>query len=281
MIKKAIGVLLVTIIFHSFQSFASKTTTKSELSTDVYVFGIEEALLPSTTNALHVSDTSTIDYLEIAACTEYSLFTFKKWNTLRYDVFLKAFKGYIVMKSEGMISNSRYLTVMDFELSANIRRMWVLDMKNHKVVIHDLVSHGKNSGEEFASSFSNQHESFKSSLGFYVTGNPYIGKNDYSLKLHGVENGFNDNAFDRGIVIHAAEYVCSDYICFNNRLGRSQGCPAVSPKINKWVINTIQGGSCLFIYYPDKQYLKLSSIINAQNPPKEYLQNAEYALNLP
>ena len=224
---------------------------------------------------------SAINYFEVSASDLYARFKFNKWNKLKYEVFLKAYKGYLVMKSEGMISNSRYITVMDFELSANQRRMWVLDLEKNKIVVHDLVSHGRNSGEEYARSFSNQPESFKSSLGFYVTGMDYLGKNDYSLRLHGVEEGFNDNAFERGIVMHGADYVNSRYIRCNKRLGRSQGCPAVSQKINKWLINTIEGGSCLFIYYPDKNYLKKSAIINAETPSKEFFQNSEYALNLP
>jgi len=281
MIRKAISVLLVTALFTPFQSSASIFKSFSDEQLELIADEIEASILPSTTNALNTSDSSEVSFLEIAATDEYSKFDFKKWNAVNYNLFLMAFKGYLVMKNDAMISKSQYLTIINFEMSSNLKRMWVLDMKNHKIVFHDLVSHGRNSGEEFATSFSNAHESYKSSLGFYVTGIPYMGKNDYSLRLHGVEEGFNDNAFDRGIVMHAAEYVCNSYICSNKRLGRSQGCPAVSPKINKQVINTIQGGSCLFIYYPDKKYLKVSGIINAKNPSKEYLQSSEYALNLP
>lgn len=262
-INQAVSVVLVSLIFLSFQS-----TTFKSLSKDNIEIGKEQLTLEVTNK--EASGDSAYSYYEHSSVTLYNSFHFNKWNKLNYDVFEKAYKGYIVMKSEGMISNSRYLTVMDFELSANQRRMWILDLVKHKIVIHDLVSHGRNSGEEYARSFSNQAESFKSSLGFYVTGTDYIGKNDFSLRLHGIEEGFNDNAFDRGIVMHGADYVNNRYIRSNKRLGRSQGCPAVSEKISKWVINTIEGGSCLFIFYPDKNYLKKSELINADYPSKDF-----------
>ena len=278
MVNKSVSVILLSLIFMSFQSSVNINESFSQNDAPAKSEEIKSNIF---SGSLSSGDSANVNYLEIAACDVYSKFKFNKWNNLRYDIFLKAYKGYLVMKSEGMISNSRYLTVMDFELSANQRRMWILDLQKYKLVIHELVSHGRNSGEEYARSFSNQPESFKSSLGFYVTGDNYMGKNDYSMRLHGVEEGFNDNAFERGIVMHAAEYVCAKFIGCHQRLGRSQGCPAVSPKINKWVINTIEGGSCLFIYYPDKQYLKKSAIINAENPSKEFFQNGDYALNLP
>ena len=279
LINQAVTVVLVSLIFLSFQTSMSEGFSlndkplENDKTGNTYIF-------KAAANTDGAGD-SAINYFEVSASDLYARFKFNKWNKLKYEVFLKAYKGYLVMKSEGMISNSRYITVMDFELSANQRRMWVLDLEKNKIVVHDLVSHGRNSGEEYARSFSNQPESFKSSLGFYVTGMDYLGKNDYSLRLHGVEEGFNDNAFERGIVMHGADYVNSRYIRCNKRLGRSQGCPAVSQKINKWLINTIEGGSCLFIYYPDKNYLKKSAIINAETPSKEFFQNSEYALNLP
>ena len=270
-INQAVSVVLVSLIFLSFQSTTFKGLSLENKNFDNNEIAKEQ--LASTVTNKDASGDSAYSYYEHTSVSLYNSFGFNKWNKLNYDVFEKAYKGYLVMKSEGMISNSRYLTVMDFELSANQRRMWVLDLVKHKIVIHDLVSHGRNSGEEYARSFSNQAESFKSSLGFYVTGTDYIGKNDFSLRLHGVEDGFNDNAFDRGIVMHGADYVNSRYIRSNKRLGRSQGCPAVPQKINKWVINIIEGGSCLFIYYPDKNYLKKSELINADYPSKDFFQN--------
>jgi len=270
----SIALLLTTV------SKATDTSVEIYNNDELYVQEVQAALLPNVCNALNLGDSSHINYLDLAACDIYSQFNFKSYNALDYDLFLMAYKGYLVMKSEGMISNNRYLTVMDCRLSANKRRLWVLDLEKHKIVIHELVSHGRNSGEEYARSFSNRPESFQTSLGFYVTGMPYMGKNDYSLRLHGAEEGFNDNALERGIVMHGADYVSQTYIRHHKRLGRSQGCPAVAPKLSKWLINTIEGGSCLFIYYPDKKYLAKSEILNAADPSKELYQSKEYAVNL-
>jgi len=264
MINKAVTVILLSLIFLSFQS----TTIEGFSNNDKPIEKEKsetQLIYKRLSNSLGSGD-SAINYFEITTNELYTQFKFNKFNKLKFDIFAKALKGYLVMKNEGMISNAKYLTIMDFELSANQRRLWVLDLDKKKIILNELVSHGRNSGEEYARNFSNQPESFKSSLGFYVTGNNYIGKNDYSLRLHGIEEGFNDNAFERGIVMHGAEYVCSRYIRNNKRLGRSQGCPAVSGKISKWLINTIEGGSCLFIYYPDKNYLKKSELINADIP---------------
>lgn len=271
MVNKAVTVILVSLIFMSFQS----TKSEDRSTNDVPTSDLGSELKPVFDPALQPlgSGDSAIDLFEAGTQDMYDAFQFNNWNRLRYDVFYKAYKGYIVMKSEGMLSNSRYLSVLDFELSANQRRLWVLDLEKHKIVVHELVAHGRNSGEEYANSFSNSHETFKSSLGFYVTGMDYMGKNDFSLRLHGVEEGFNDNAFDRGIVMHGADYVCNRYIRNHKRLGRSQGCPAVPTKINKWLIKTIEGGSCLFIYYPDKNYLKKSEILNSDLPSKVSFQN--------
>lgn len=260
--------VIVSLIFLSFQSSATEgfSINDKPLVND----STENKILYQGVANTEGTGDSAVNYFEESANTIYNTFGFNKYNKLNYDVFVKAYKGYLVMKSEGMISNDRYLTVIDFELSANQRRLWVLDLEKRKIVVHELVSHGRNSGEEYARSFSNKPESFKSSLGFYVTGTNYLGKHDFSLRLHGVEEGFNDNAFDRGIVMHGAEYVNNRFIRYHKRLGRSQGCPAVSPKISKWLINTIEGGSCLFIYYPDKTYLKKSEIINAALPAKEF-----------
>ncbi len=271
MVNKAVTVILVSLIFMSFQS----TKSEDRSTNDVPTSDLGSELKPVFDPALQPlgSGDSAIDLFEAGTQDMYDAFQFNNWNRLRYDVFYKAYKGYIVMKSEGMLSNSRYLSVLDFELSANQRRLWVLDLEKRKIVVHELVAHGRNSGEEYANSFSNSHETFKSSLGFYVTGMDYMGKNDFSLRLHGVEEGFNDNAFDRGIVMHGADYVCNRYIRNHKRLGRSQGCPAVPTKINKWLIKTIEGGSCLFIYYPDKNYLKKSEILNSDLPSKVSFQN--------
>lgn len=255
--------------------------TASNIDTYGDALTVEANILPSVINALTLGDSCTANIFSYAAYDTYSKINFRKFTHLSFDLFLKSYKGYLLLQAEGVLSNSRYLTIINFELPSTVRRLWVIDLLNSKVVINDLVSHGRNTGENYAESFSNTPESFKSSLGFYVTGMPYIGKNDYSLRLLGLEDGFNDNALERGIVMHGADYVSHSYIRQNHRLGRSQGCPAVPQKIHKYLINLIQGGSCLFIYYPEKHYLAKSNFINAPEPSKEFFQNSDYALNLP
>jgi hypothetical protein len=187
---------------------------------------------------------------------------FKENNGPSIKVFENAFKGYANMIAKDLLLQKNILTIIDYSLSANQKRMWVIDIKQKKILFHELVAHGRNSGEEKASKFSNKSESFQTSLGFFLTGEIYDGKHAESLKLHGIEKRFNDNAFDRGIVIHGAEYVSEKFINSNQRLGRSLGCPAVSTTVNAALINTIKEGSCLFAYYPQKTYLRQSKFLN-------------------
>ena len=154
------------------------------------------------------------------------------------------------MKKKGNFKKD-ILTLIDFSLSSNEKRLWVIDLSTNTIVFNSLVAHGRNTGDEFAKNFSNSSSSFKSSLGFYSTGEVYNGKHGKSLKLDGLEKGINDNARNRGIVIHAANYVSDFFIKAHNRLGRSQGCPALPIEFTEKIINKIKGKSCLYIYYPN------------------------------
>jgi hypothetical protein len=187
---------------------------------------------------------------------------FEKQKKPSKKVFELALKGYVNMMAKDLLLQKNILTIIDYSLSANLKRMWVIDIKQKKILFHELVAHGRNSGEEIATKFSNNNESFQSSIGFFITGEIYEGKHAESLKLHGLEKRFNDKAFDRGIVIHGAEYVSEEFIKTNQRLGRSLGCPAVSNSVNVTLINTIKDGTCLFAYYPQKKYLKQSELLN-------------------
>ena len=177
-----------------------------------------------------------------------------------FEAFANAMNGYQQLMIQGKVKN-QILSIIDFNLSANQERLWVLDMKNKTTLFHTLVAHGRNSGEEYAKSFSNKEGSYQSSLGFYVTGSIYQGKHGNSLKLIGVEKSINDAAFDRGIVIHGADYVSKEFIQQNGRLGRSLGCPAVPQNICSNLVNTIKNGSCLFIYKKDDSYFKTSKLV--------------------
>jgi len=166
--------------------------------------------------------------------------------------FEKAVQGFYEMKTRGEIQKN-ILTIIDFSLSSSNRRLWVIDMDSNTVLYQSLVSHGRNTGEEYAEEFSNEMNSNKSSLGFYLTGETYLGKNGFSLRLDGLEIGVNDKARNRGIVVHGADYVSEDYIKENGRLGRSQGCPAIPMELRDKIIDVIKEKTCLFIYYPAYQ----------------------------
>lgn len=163
--------------------------------------------------------------------------------------FSEALKGFYLLKEKGLIQKN-ILTLVDFSLSSNTKRLWVIDLSTNTILYNSLVAHGRNTGDEFANSFSNLEHSFKSSLGFYATGEIYTGKHGKSLKLDGLEKGINDRARERGVVIHAADYVSESFIKGNKRLGRSQGCPALPAALASDIINLIKNKSCLFIYHP-------------------------------
>lgn len=176
-----------------------------------------------------------------------------------FECFAKAVKGYTRLKQEGRIKKD-YLTVIDFSLSSTEKRLWIIDMDNQKVVFNTLVAHGRNSGDEYATAFSNANSSNQSSLGFYATGEIYNGKHGQSLKLDGLENGINSNARSRGVVMHAADYVSEAFAQQHHRIGRSQGCPALPVGLTKQIVNLLQGKSCLFIYHPTQNYFAKSRL---------------------
>lgn len=175
--------------------------------------------------------------------------------SMNFTAFETALKGYFELKALNKLENDRYLTIIDMSVSANAERFYLIDIYNQTLIYKSLVAHGMATGEEFAENFSNIENSHKSSLGFYLTGETYNGKHNFSLKLDGLEHS-NNNARERGIVIHAANYVSYDYISTNGRLGRSYGCPALPFENYFDIVSKIKNKSCLFIYYPDKDYTR-------------------------
>jgi hypothetical protein len=153
------------------------------------------------------------------------------------------------------------LTVIDYSMASTKRRLWVFDLETQVVLFNELVAHGQNTGGNRAKHFSNDEGSHKSSVGVFRTGRTYRGKHGYSLRLDGLEPGFNDLARERAIVIHGADYVTEDFIDANGRLGRSWGCPALDPAVAQDVIDTIRGGSLLVAYYPDDAWLSESAYV--------------------
>lgn len=179
------------------------------------------------------------------------------------SVFDLAFKGYKKLDTTGYLNNHDLLTIADYSKSSTQKRFYVIDLKNRRLLFHTYVAHGRNTGEEYARSFSNDEGSLKSSLGFFVTSQPMVGATvGYALQLQGIEKGINDNAEKRAIIMHGGDYVSESFIRQHGRLGRSLGCPALPPELNEPVIETIKGGSCLFVYSPDSNYITQSSLLN-------------------
>jgi hypothetical protein len=179
------------------------------------------------------------------------------------NIFEMALKGLKKLDSNGKLQNPNIVTIADYSQSSNNKRLYVIDLKNRKLLFNTFVAHGRNTGAEFAKYFSNVEGSLKSSLGFFITEHPIIGSHTgFSLLIEGVEKGINDNAIKRAIIIHGAEYASENYLKKNGRLGRSWGCPALPTVLNKLIIESIKGGTCLFIYNPDKKYIHSSSLIN-------------------
>ena len=185
-------------------------------------------------------------------------------NKISSKVLSAALAGYSTLKEQGKVTRDGILTVIDFDRPSVDERLFVIDVNQGKLLYSALVAHGSGSGENYAQSFSNVPGSRQSSLGFYTTGQTYDGKNGYSLRLQGLESGLNDNAESRSIVIHGADYVSYDFIKKHGRLGRSEGCPALSFDAFQQVIDLIKGGSCLFIYHDGKDVISKSTILSPE-----------------
>lgn len=184
---------------------------------------------------------------------------------LKREAFDNAVRGWEKLKREGKLQNEAVLAIADFSQSSDKKRLYVLDMANYRVLFNTLVAHGKNSGREWATRFSNKISSYQSSPGFYVTGHTYNGSNGYSLKLEGMEKGINDKAMKRAIVMHGAPYVSEAFISSRGYIGRSQGCPAVPVAQARGIINTLKDGSCLYIHVPDQRYQAGSTMLSADS----------------
>jgi hypothetical protein len=182
---------------------------------------------------------------------------------LKQDVFSTAIQGLKKLVSRGTIQHDDLITIADFSQPSTQKRLYVLDLKTKKVLFNTLVAHGKNTGALMAKNFSNNASSLQSSPGFYLTEDTYTGHNGYSLRINGLEKNINDNALNRAVVMHGAPYVSESFANGMGFIGRSWGCPAVPVAYHKAIINTIKGGSCLFIYTTEDNYLNRSTILNS------------------
>jgi L,D-transpeptidase catalytic domain len=181
---------------------------------------------------------------------------------LSQKAFNYAYRGYRRLVEKHQLANNGILSICDFTQSSKRKRLYILDLNDNTVLLTSYVAHGRGSGMEYATRFSNRANSHQSSLGFYMTGSTYFGEHGLSLRLQGLEPGFNDRAARRNIVVHGAPYASDEHLESNVFLGRSYGCPAVPQGESNSIINLIKNGTCVFLYYPEKRYLHASKILN-------------------
>lgn len=229
---------------------------------------VKETGVVSMSNAIAPANATigeiTKSHTEILA--EEALDLYNSMNLKKIGLSIKAFeyalKGYKNLVERGKVMKDQVLSICDFSQSSRRKRFYVIDIAEKKVLINTWVAHGRNSGREYARSFSNSPESHKSSLGFYVTGNTYYGSHGLALKIEGLEKNINDKADERNIVIHGSNYVGASFLSRSPINGRSFGCPALPQKETGKVIETIKDGTCLFIYHPSKNYIEKSKVLN-------------------
>ena len=188
------------------------------------------------------------------------------WNpsalgSINTNVFGLALRAANCAVRSGAVANPSTLTVIDYSKPSTEKRLWVFDLQSHEMVYEELVAHGQGSGGNLPTLFSNDPETHRTSLGLFRTADTYVGKNGYSLRLDGLDRGFNDHARDRAIVMHGAPYVSAEFAQAQGRLGRSWGCPALEADIAREVIDRVKGGGLIFAYYPDQQWLNASQFL--------------------
>lgn len=204
---------------------------------------------------------------EVASAATATAFDAASWTSaelagLQPNVFALALEAASRAVTRGDVNGPQTLTVIDFSKASTEKRLWVYDLRTRELLFHDFVAHGRGSGDNLATQFSNVPESNRSSLGLFRTGEAYIGKHGLSLRLDGLERGINDRARERAIVIHGADYVNPALARTQGRLGRSLGCPAVRPEIASSLINAVKGGGLLFAYYPEQTWLEGSAYLD-------------------
>jgi hypothetical protein len=195
---------------------------------------------------------------------------------LRAEVLRMALDATGCAAERGLVKRQDLLTVIDYSLPSTQPRLWVFNVAKRQLLFRELVAHGKNSGGNVPTNFSNSPGSLTTSLGLFVTDDPYVGSNGYSLRLRGLEEGINDMAWDRAIVMHGAAYVSKAAIRALGRLGRSWGCPAVRKEVAKKMIDTLRGGSPVFAYYPEKTWLSSSAFVRRQTQRAAAAQQASH-----
>lgn len=193
---------------------------------------------------------------------------------LDYKPFRYALIGYYTLRQENRLNEKEIISIIDFTKSSCDKRFYTIDLTELDFLYYSLVSHGRNTGDDMATKFSNESSSYSSSLGFYVTAGTYVGRNGYSLRLIGDEKGWNHNMMKRAVVMHEASYVSEDFVKKYGRLGRSYGCPALPVGLSQKVIDTIKNKSVIFAYYNDESYLKASRYLDLEQLMEKMNKNS-------
>jgi len=245
------------LVFVLFSFFVASIVAPDKLTFSTYS---NKSNLYSNYN-IDVVDLIKIDIPEISKLDKFQNLDTKISKT----VFNLAFNAYENLRAHNKLSEKPIITLVDFTKPSTEKRLWVIDVEAEKILFKDYCAHGKNTGHNLAKKFSNINSSYQSSLGFYKTGEIYYGKHGKSLRLDGLEKGFNCQARNRAIVMHGADYVSEDFIKKQGRLGRSFGCPSVTTELTEPIIDAIADETLLFLYYPDSTYLKESPILSQLN----------------
>jgi hypothetical protein len=258
--KRIFGLTLLVLLFVTVASYTNITSSKASA-----------AAAPSTHAAAFKvarNDVSkgrlTRDNFEDSLRTLYHSIGLEKAG-LKYDVFRFGMIGYYSLRQQGKLSQRDIVSFIDFSKPSTEKRFYTVDLKKKSLKFHSLVSHGKNTGQNMATAFSNTVHSNQSSLGFYLTGETYVGSKGYSLRLDGLDGSYNDKMRERAVVMHEANYVSESWIRKYGRLGRSQGCPALPKEISRKVIDTIKDKTLIFAYFDDSEYLANSTHLNIDN----------------
>jgi len=263
-LKTAKKTLLAALLLVSVPSFAKN-----------HFEGLPDKNFPSL-----LSNSANSPAVKRVADSIYNLISLGEYG-LERDVFFTAYKGYSYLQSKGMLTKTNLLTICDYSQSSNNKRLYVIDLLNSRLLFNTYVSHGRNSGNEFATSFSNYDNSNKSSQGFLVTSGVYSGKAGLSMQFNGVEPGINNHVKSRSIVLHGSRFVNENIMNSRGTIGKSLGCPAVPYGIHTRIIDAIKGGSCFFINTSDSWYAQNSKILNNNfdlNPALQ-LQNTAAAIS--
>lgn len=230
------------------------------------VTAMKAVMLPEHASATAVSSLTATRTAELRVVIDQAALLYISMDLensgLDEKAFEYAWRGYHNLVKKRMIRKRSVLSICDFSQSSCSKRLYVIDVRHKRLLFRTYVAHGEASGGEYATSFSNAPDSYKSSLGFYVTERTYIGRNGLSLRLNGVDSGYNDKARERNIVLHGSSYVSDRYMDEYGTLGTSLGCPAIPSAVSGRIIRAVKGGSCLFIYHPTPQYLDNSPVIN-------------------